>query len=129
MGTLPAPPYTTLYFAIHENRFVPKYRSNVALYKHFIDDVIGIWLPYDTAKEDDALWSNFGKGINSYQGLKWIVTKCTTSLDFMDLTITIDSQTINTTLYEKKLNIHQYITLGSVHPPGVLICLIFGNTY
>ena len=47
----------------------------------------------------------------------------------MDLTITIDGQTINTTLYEKKLNIHQYTTLGSAHLPGVLTGLVLGNTH
>ena len=44
MGTPPAPPYANLFFAIHENRFVRKY-PQLACYKRFIDDIIGIWVP------------------------------------------------------------------------------------
>ena len=129
MGTPPAPPYANLYFAIHEARFVKKYSDNLLLYKRFIDDVIGIWIPSATKEEDATAWSNFSTDLNSYHGLQWTMTTRAKSLNFMDLTITLNGTNIDTTLYEKKLNIHQYITPGSAHPPGVLTGLIFGNSH
>ena len=45
MGTPPAPPYATIYYGIHDEKFLPKYSQRVVYYRSFIDDVIGIWCP------------------------------------------------------------------------------------
>ena len=42
MGTPKAPPYTTIYYGIHEKNFLPKHNKHVIFYKQFIDDVFGI---------------------------------------------------------------------------------------
>ena len=33
MGTPPAPPYTTIYYGLHETNFLPKYKKHVIFYK------------------------------------------------------------------------------------------------
>ena len=43
MGTLPAPPYATIYYGLHESKFLTQYQNHVVFYKHFIDNVLGIW--------------------------------------------------------------------------------------
>ena len=126
MGTSPAPPYANLFFAIHENRFVRKY-PQLACYKRFIDDIIGIWVPVSN-QDDNMKWDEFKKDTNSYYDLKWKFEERTNTINFMDLTITIQDGEISTTLFEKLLNIHGYITPNSAHAPGVLPGLISGNT-
>ena len=45
MGTPPAPPYATIYYGIHEEKFQPHHSRWVIYYRRFIDDIIGIWCP------------------------------------------------------------------------------------
>ena len=47
----------------------------------------------------------------------------------MDLIIAIDGTRITTDLFEKDLNLYQYIPPHSAHPPGVLSGVIMGNTH
>ncbi len=54
MGTPPAPMYATLYFAIHELAILPHHREILRLYKRFLDDIFGIWIP--TTENDDEEW-------------------------------------------------------------------------
>ena len=44
MGTPPAPTYANLFFAIHENRILPKFKKNILLHKRYIDEIFGIWI-------------------------------------------------------------------------------------
>ena len=39
----PVPPYATIYYGIHEEKFLPHHAQRVVFYRRFIDDVIGIW--------------------------------------------------------------------------------------
>eukprot|EP00804_Cyclotella_cryptica_P019066 CCRYP_014471-RB/>CCRYP_014471-RB protein AED:0.36 eAED:0.36 QI:0/-1/0/1/-1/1/1/0/138 len=57
MGIAPAPPWATLYYAIHENRVLPRWNSNVLFYRCFIDDIIGIWTCDLCPERNNALWA------------------------------------------------------------------------
>ena len=59
--------------------------------------------------------------------MDWDFLEQTNTMNFMDLTITITDGKISTTLFEKLLNVHGYITPHSAHAPGVLHGLISGN--
>ena len=52
MGTPPAPPYATIYYRIHEEKFLPHHAQRVIFYRRFIDDVIGIWCPHNNHEQD-----------------------------------------------------------------------------
>eukprot|EP00956_Cyclotella_meneghiniana_P003777 scaffold4568_cov74-Cyclotella_meneghiniana.AAC.20 len=41
MGTPPAPPYATIFYALYKKELVPCWRKHLFFYKRFIDDVIG----------------------------------------------------------------------------------------
>ena len=127
MGTPPAPPYATLYYAIHEEAFLTEFQGPLFYYRRFIDDIFGIWRMVD-ATTDSATWDSFKLRLNEF-GLKWEVMDRKTSVDFMDMTITIDNNCITTTLYEKSMNLYLYIPPHSSHPPGVLLGLIYGNIF
>ena len=117
MGTPPAPPYATIYYGIHESNFLPKQRPQVILYKRFIDDVFGIWLPHPDPQKNERLWNEFTKTMNNYPGLTWEFNPPSDTVDFMDLTITIKNGKISTSLFEKPLNLHLYIPPPTLPTP------------
>ncbi len=122
MGTPPAVVYATLYYAIHELSMPTCFKLCLALYKRYIDDGIGIWL-----STNPTTWSDFKSWIGSFGTLRWTFTEPSLQVDYLDITIRIDSEgSIQTTLYEKALNLYLYLPPHSSHPPGVLTGLIYG---
>ena len=130
MGTPPAPPYATTYYGIHEEDFLQTWKPNLITYKRFLDDVFGIWIPTNpfTKNED---WQLFKQTMNNESfGLEWEFSELTNSVDFMDITITInEKKQIVTTLYQKPTNLHLYIPPHSAHPPGLLTGIIHGTVH
>ena len=121
MGTPPASTYATIYYGIHEEKFLPHHSRRVIYYRRFIDDVIGIWCPNKNPQLDESEWNEFKQKMNSFPGLTWEFSERSKTVDFMDMTITINnSNMIDTTLFEKRLNLHLYIPPHSAHPPGLL---------
>ena len=117
MGTPPAPPYATIFYAIHENEMLKKWSERVPFYKRFIDDVFGIWLTHDDPAQDKLLWDEFCADMDKWHGLRWKCERPSRAVDFMDLT----------TLFEKAMNLYLYLPPHSSHPRGVFTGLIFGQ--
>ena len=111
MGTPPAPPYATIYYGLHESKFLPQYQNHVVFYKHFIGDSLEVWLPHPNQKINSQLWEEFTASMNNYPGLTWEFNTPTNKVDFMDLTISITNGNISTSLFEKPLNLHLYTAL------------------
>jgi hypothetical protein len=130
MGTPPAPPYATLYYAILEDSLIDEFSPNLLFYRRFIDDVLGIWDTKDQDTNPD-LWPEFKQAMNDpAYSLEWEHSELVTKLDFMDLTLSIlPNGTILTTLYQKPSNFHLYIPPHSAHPPGLLSGMIFGTCH
>ena len=59
----------------------------------------------------DALeWDVFKNKMNAFPGLTWEFSEPSTTINFMDITITINKlNKFETTLFEKRLNLHLYI--------------------
>ena len=131
MGTPPACNYATIYFACHEHKIIRRFKSNLPLYRRYIDDIIGIWVPSGSPTEDDCRWTAFQEAIDGFHGLEWVFSPRVHTIDYLDLTISIDSSTkkIRTTLYEKELNLYLFIPPHSAHAPGVLTGLVLGNCH
>eukprot|EP00804_Cyclotella_cryptica_P016595 CCRYP_001935-RA/>CCRYP_001935-RA protein AED:0.24 eAED:0.24 QI:0/-1/0/1/-1/0/1/0/270 len=129
MGIAPAPPWATIFYALHEQHFVPKWSTHLIFYKRFIDDIIGIWLPHPDMATDTSLWSAFCTDLQQWHGLEWTVSPLSTRCNFMDLALTLTpTGKIDTNLFEKSQNLYLYIAPGSAHPNGMIKGLIFGNT-
>ena len=110
MGTPPVPPYATIYYGIHKEKFLPHHSQCIIYYQRFIEDVIGIWCPNKNSQLDTLEWNAFKNKMNKFPGLTWEFSEPSTSIDFMDMTITINKlNKIETTLFEKRLNLHLYI--------------------
>jgi hypothetical protein len=127
MGTPPAPMYATIYFAIHEAAILSEFPEVNTLYKRYIDDVLGVWIP-DPTKNDHQRWLEFQGRMNTFGKLRWEFTERSREAVFLDLTIYIgDDQCLQTELYEKRLNLYLYLPPHSTHPKGVLKGLVFGS--
>ena len=127
MGTPPAPPYATVFYAIWEETLLREFASNLFILRRYIDDMLGIWVPQD--ERDATTWTAFCARLNDYHGLDWEVSPRCDSVVFLDLTLSIDNSHIVTSLYSKPLNLYLYIPPKSAHPPGVLYGLISGTIY
>ena len=104
MGTPLAPPYATIYYGIHEEKFPPHHSQHIIYYQRFIDDVIGIWYPNKNPQLDALECNAFKNKMSAFPGLTWEFSEPSTTVDLMDMTITINkSNKIETTLLEKDL--------------------------
>ena len=129
MGTPPAPDYAQATFGTHEVFMLARFLTSLLLYKRYIDDICGVWVPKTDAAQEDTEWRAFTMLLNMWFGLEWKIIESNKSADFMDLTITLKNGKIQTTLFEKSLNLYLYIPPHSAHPPGVLNGIIFGQIH
>eukprot|EP00956_Cyclotella_meneghiniana_P035166 scaffold112213_cov44-Cyclotella_meneghiniana.AAC.7 len=123
MGTSVAVMWATLYYAYHEvHTIIPKYGHCLLYFKRFMDNIFGIWT--GTAQE----WSDFCNDIDNFGQLKWDVKdqKLSSSVDFLDLTLTIEGSRIISKTFQKKMNLYLYIPPASAHPAGCIKGTIFG---
>ena len=129
MGTPCACSYATLFYAFYERTFIcPKYKSNLVLYKRYIDDIFFVW-SYDP--QNPNAFVDFKNDLNSQCKLDWTTPDLSQKLDFLDLTISINKGRFLFKTFQKPMNLYLYIPSHSAHPPGLLKSLIFGliSTY
>ena len=122
MGTSAACMWATIYFAVHEmGTIIPKYNDNLLLFCRFIDDIFGIWV----GDRCGPRWDEFKKDINTFGMLTWEFVEPSDSVDFLDLTISIERGQIITKTFQKEMNLYQYISPSSNHPPKMINGIIF----
>jgi hypothetical protein len=125
MGTPPAPPYATLYFSIHEQTILPKYKTLLRYYTRYIDDAFLLW---DTsAPHSETLFNNLKKEFDEFGKLRWDFSALSKTAVFLDTRISLTNTGLKTTLYEKSLNLYLYIPPASMHSPHILRSIIFGH--
>jgi hypothetical protein len=121
MGTSSACMWATAYFGVHETTtLIPTYQLMMPLFRRFIDDIFGIWTG------DDESWEQFKRDTNNFGILTWEFEEPSTTINFLDLTITIESNMITTKTYQKALNLYQYIPPSSAHPITMMRGIIYG---
>mmetsp|Transcript_1627 Transcript_1627/g.3754 ORF Transcript_1627/g.3754 Transcript_1627/m.3754 type:complete len:636 (-) Transcript_1627:2757-4664(-) len=120
MGTPPAPDYATLYFGIHELSILRDFQQVLPFYRRYIDDGFGIWVHDNDPDRDQRLWDIFQDKMNSFGKLEWTFEPRCNQIPFLDLLISTRPKTgtIHYTLYEKALNLYQYLPLHSTHAPS-----------
>ena len=64
--------------------------------------------------------------MNNFGKLKWTFEPLSTSTTFLDLHITLSSQNISFSTYQKPHNLYLYLPPHSAHPPGIIRSLIYG---
>ena len=127
MGISPAPPWATIFYALHEQHFLPLWSQHVVYYKLFIDDVLGIWSPHCCPTHNAELWNNFKSCMQNCHSLEWVFTSPSLTCNFMDLTLSLTNNRVHTIIYEKKHNLYLYFPPHSAHPSGTINGFIFGH--
>lgn len=113
MGTSAACMWATIYFSVHESdTLIPTFGHHMILYVRYIDDIFGIWIG---DSNDD--WLLFQNETNSFGILQWDFSPFSRSINFLDLTISVESGEITFCTYQKLMNLYQYISPHSAHPP------------
>jgi hypothetical protein len=124
MGTSAAVMWATIYYATHENNVIlPKYRNQLLYFRRYIDDIFGIWIG-ETAEQ----WHSFCNDIDNFGILTWDIRnqRPSNSVDFLDLTLTIEGSRVTSRTYQKHMNLYLYLPPTSAHPPGVIKGMVFG---
>ncbi len=130
MGSNLAVAYATIYYAYHEETTIlPNLQHCLLLYGRLIDDagmiIDSALLPQGVSTGN---LSEFLTDLLQFGDLHWEVDPPSNTINFLDLTVTIEGDgTITTSTFIKPMNLHLYIPPRSAHPPGVLKSLIYGN--
>ena len=89
MGTAVAPTYATIYYSYHEEiNLIPNFKDNLIFYKTLIDDQLRLWCP----NNNNISINDFETEVNNFGILKWESEPFKNSVDFLDLTITINNR-------------------------------------
>ena len=129
MGQSPSPPYATVFFGIHELNLIEKFSRTLLPYCwRYIDDFIGVWIPMPN-NGCEGMWKRFQQEMNNFHGLTWEFSERQTTVDYLDVTVSIYEGKIHFDLFEKALNLYLYIPPLSAHPPGVLTGMVMGNCH
>ena len=113
MGTSCACLYATIFWGyIERKKILPKWKPLLPYLKRFIDDKLGIWVGSESEFE------NFKADLNTHGSLTWITSDLQTSVDFLDITISLDDNGgLRFKTYQKAFNLYLYIPPSSAHPP------------
>ena len=128
MGTPCACILATIYFSLHEDYLLMKYKKHILFYKRFIDDCFYIWNMQDNHLIAQQQFSLFKKDMDQHGLLRWTHTPLSNRTNFLDLTITYNPtlHKLHFKTFQKPENLYLYIPPNSAHPPGVIKSLIFG---
>ena len=111
MGTSAAVMWATLYYAYHEvHTLLPNHGHNLLYFIRYIDDILGIWTGNLTTD-----WKAFSEDVNQFGILKWDITDTIPSLsvNFLDMTLSIENGKFVSRTFQKKMNLHLYIPHSS----------------
>jgi hypothetical protein len=134
MGTSVACMYATVYYSYHEETKInppsPHFKHvRILLNKRFIDDAYFVVTTHDTQASKIELVET----MNDFAGatgksLEWEVSDLAKSVDFLDLTLTIDATgRIICKTFQKAMNLYLYIPRMSAHPKSVFDSFIAGQ--
>lgn len=111
MGTKMAPSYANIFMGMLESKFLADYPFQPLVYKRFIDDIFIIW----THGEDELRYF-INKYNQAHPTIKFTPVYSSTSVNFLDVTVTIDNGKLTTKLYRKPSDRQQYLHYRSDHP-------------
>ena len=112
MGTRVAPSYANTFMGWFEDEFVYTHDPSPLVWKRFIDDIFIIWTHGLESLQDFYQHLN-----NCLPSIKFEMDQSTSHIHFLDVTVSIDDQhSIQTDLYTKPTDSHNYLNYKSAHP-------------
>ena len=123
MGTKMGPSYANLFVGFIENKFFSNYHGpKPNLYKRFIDDCVGA-----TSSSKEEL-DHFITAVNSFHpALKYTWEISEISLAFLDIKISINGNSLSTSVHYKPTDSHNYLLHLSSHLQHVKYAIPFSQ--
>ena len=111
MGTKVAPSFANTYMGWFEDQFVYTYPKQPMLWVRYIDDIFQIWT------HGIEEFRKFEKHLNeSVESIKFETDISPTEVHFLDVTVKLRNDLIETSLYTKPTDAHNYLSFKSCHP-------------
>ena len=112
MGTKMGPSYANLFMGFLESKLHSQYTGPIPfLFKRYIDDCLGI-----TSMPMTDILSFIEFMNNLHPSIKFTHEISSSTVDFLDIKISIISGTIQTSVYYKPTDSHSYLLYSSSHP-------------
>ena len=110
MGTRMAPAYTNLFMGEFERKALKAYADQPFLWLQYIDDILMVWTHGEEKLDNFITYLN-----NIHPTIKFTSERSTTSIPFLDVNIQLENGKIETDLYCKPTDKHQYLLHSSSH--------------
>ena len=75
--------------------------QQIAAILRFVDDIVGIWIGHQL----EPTWEEFKEEVKNFGMLEWEFEEPSKRVKFLDLTISIENETIVTKTYQKAMNL------------------------
>ena len=111
IGTKFAPPYSILFMAELEKEIIKESEYKRYLWWRYIDDIFFLW-----EHSENKLRSFVDKINKVHPTIKFTAEWSKTSINFLDVTVSLIEGLIETDFYVKPTDIHQYLQSSSCHP-------------
>ena len=111
MGTKVAPGFANCFMGYFEDKHVYTYITQPLFYIRYLDDIFMIW------QHGEEELNKFFNHMNQVMpSIKFTMEKSHESVNFLDTTVLIASDLIQTDLYCKPTDAHNYLLYSSAHP-------------
>ena len=111
IGTKAAPGFAIIYMGMFEDRYVYTYHLQPLLYLRYIDDIFMLW------QHGQAELDTFVRLLNTrVETIKFTHEISLETLSFLDVSVRINKGNLETGLYTKPTDTHDYLLYSSSHP-------------
>ena len=111
MGTRMAPSYANIFMGKLESRILDEAKRTPFVWWRFIDDIFMIWTHGEPHLNEFLHQTNL-----AHPTIKFTAEWSTSSVTFLDVRTTLEDGKIQTDLYSKPTDKHQYLAMNSCHP-------------
>ena len=111
MGTRMAPAFANLFMGEFERKALEGYVYKPFLWLRYIDDILMVWTHGNEKLESFIAYLN-----SIHPTIKFTSERSTTSIPFLDVKILLENGKIQTDLYCRPTDKHQYLLHSSSHP-------------
>ena len=125
MGTPMAVNYANIFLEKLELKMLDDYEKKTNLrpliWIRYIDDIFFIWNNgEDSLKDFIKFCNNYSSATKMSSNIRYESSSSKESVEFLDVTVKIVDNKIQTSLFTKKTDAHLYLTTNSCHPAHVI---------
>ena len=121
MGTKMAPSYACLFMGLLEQQLTSSYPKSPLMWIRYIDDIFLIWTHGQEELDRFLEMCN-----NFHHSIKFTSESSTTEVPFLDVMVSVCDGVLQTDLYSKPTDSHQFLHWTSCHPKHTKRSLPYG---